>query len=329
MTPSPSPSTVSSESTPAAAAAADPDAQTSSLDEQVVPTAAEAAAMTFDGRAAYERRAALIALVDETEMLPLNRDPVGVVTIALRAWPAIASYRALLEKTYVSYDFASFDALPDFANATQYLNERMSLARVGTDELATVFTRAGELRDLILGDIPNLVRRRQLPENIRGEMRGPFGYEQVAYDLGRLTAYYVDSWEIIKGNTGMSRAEIAEAEALSGRLRFLFANRQKTDAVQAERALRRQQAFTLLARTYDTIRKSLIYVLHLEGKRDVDAVAPSIYAIKRGKKSASENETASAEPKAPTGEQVAPAAPPKPMQPSEGVPADIDPPFGT
>lgn len=300
--------------------------------DQPLPTPAEVAALTFDGRAAYERQLQVIASVDEGAMLALNRDPVVVVGIALKAWPVIAKCRALLEKTYQSYDFAAFDALPDFANATQYLNERIALARVGTDELSTTFTRAGELRDLILGDVPNLVRRRKMSDAIRGEMRGPFGYAEVAYDLGRLSGYYLENWSTIEEHTGMTKKEIAEAEAVSGRLRFLVANREKTDAAQAERALRRQQVFTLLARSYETVRLSLIYPLHLEGKRSIEEVAPSIYAVKRGKKGTAGEEITPARPKAPPGENVAPVAPvapTKPMQATEGVPANIGEPFAT
>jgi hypothetical protein len=331
------PSTVSASSTEASGAV-------SLLDGPVpIVSPAEMAALTFDGRGAYERRAALIAAVDEADMLPLNRDSVQMVMIALRAWPTIASYRGKLEETYKTYDFAAFDALPDFANATQYLNERLALARVSTDELGAAFTRAGELRDLILGDVPNLIRRRKLPETIRSEMRGPFGYANVAYDLGRLSGYYLESWEQVQENSGMTKAEIAEAEALSGRLRFLVANREQVDAAQAERSLRRQQAFTLLARTYETVRKSLVYPLHLEGKRDIEAVAPSIYAVKRGRKSVAEEETAPADPKARGGEgngegngkgsgsgegsDATPPAPVKPMQATAGVPSNIGEPF--
>lgn len=249
----------------------------------VESAAAPAAETSFDSLAAYNRLLPLIAKVPEETFVAINRDVVAVAAVVLRALPKMATYRPALEATFKTFDLAAFDRLTDLANATRHANGALETSLDDNDPLPGVSARAAEMRELLVGDVGTLIRRRRLGASALVGLRGPSGYANVAYDLLRLAGSYRDNWAAVSPATAVSAEEVEEARLLADRMTFLLAQREQADKDKLERAQRRKQVFTLLATTYEDARQAIGYVLYTQGGGDIEAIAPSFYTLKRTK----------------------------------------------
>lgn len=102
-------------------------------------------------------------------------------------------------------------------------------------------------------------------------------------DLLQLVAALRQSWERIEGRTCVERSELDEAEADANEL-MTRAGILARQGASAEAADLRARAFSLMASTYDEVRRLVAYLRWHEG--DAERIAPSFVGRPRGKRRA-------------------------------------------
>jgi hypothetical protein len=83
----------------------------------------------------------------------------------------------------------------------------------------------------------------------------------------------------------MTKAEVDAALVVADALTAQLAKREKSVARFAAGALLKQQAFTLMVRDYDYVRAALVFPLAQAGLPSVDTFAPSVYVVKKPRRS--------------------------------------------
>ena len=74
------------------------------------------------------------------------------------------------------------------------------------------------------------------------------------------------------------------AQAISDRLFYLAAQRDKADVALTEATLRRAQVHTLVVRSHKYIRAALMWIHVVENKGSTNEIAPSLAVVKKGGK---------------------------------------------
>ena len=101
------------------------------------------------------------------------------------------------------------------------------------------------------------------------------------HDIATMTQVYRTNWQAIQGTTCRTLARLGRAEALCSRMTTLFGLRQLGADGVAEATDLRNRAFTYLVTRYDEVRRGVAFLRW--GRGGADRIAPSLYAIARGK----------------------------------------------
>jgi transposase-like protein len=126
--------------------------------------------------------------------------------------------------------------------------------------------QATEVRDQIVRRISARSRRAIVDAGLTGGR----GHDDVAHDLDVLVRMLRERWRDI-ASTGALHA----AEALHDGLSRARADRARQEAIVAEAAHERVRAYTLVVRTYEQLRRAVMYLRWDEG--DADRYVPFLW----------------------------------------------------
>ena len=158
-------------------------------------------------------------------------------------------------------------------------------------------------RNLFISDINTLANRGLIDNSKLGDLKSPNGHKNLSEAVSALTAHLRRNWDSISARTGVTLAELDEAEITANRMLLAVARRDSSPLPPTQAAIERRQAFTMFSRSYDQVRR---YVAHVRWSfGDADDFAPPLRSVDR--KSARSDGEESAQP-APT-----PAAAPAPV----------------
>jgi hypothetical protein len=263
-------------------------------------------------RDAYDRLLDEIKKVSPSEFLPINVDIQAAVTTALGALPNIVALRPRIV-AMPEFDIAQFDKLELYIRAAGYAQSLWVLASKPAEPIDDLYQEAVEKRAVLFKDASALAQRNLIDGEKFGDLKGPVGFRNVAFDLLSLSGLLRNSWSAIGGKTALTLDEIDSVQELADRLLTAVGLREQGPAVVAEAASIRQGAFTLFANAYDHARRAVTFLRWTQ--EDVDEIAPSLYAGRAtGKhKDGSEQPTPPAvptAPSAPSGPVVSPVTPP-------------------
>lgn len=196
-------------------------------------------------------------------------NPVQCAHLALAALPALAALRPSLVALVGQERAAVIDRLELHALAT--LGAATAWMAAGPDdELATTVKQLQRVRAALLAEARILIRRGTLPPRALSPIANTTGYQALAFDALLLTALL----ERVAATTPLltvGSAELAEAQTLADRLM----RRTGDGALVEPEAAVRDQAFALLAQTYDEVRRLVSYLRWNE--RDADQIVPSMW----------------------------------------------------
>ncbi len=215
----------------------------------------------------------------QSELLPVNLDPLAAVTIARGALPKLLELRPLLASAINSFELANLDQLELYALALTQAQTVYQGVVKRSKALATISAQADELRARLLVDTSVHVQRGHISESRLANLKGPNGHRNIASDLLILAALLRDSWPNIRHRTTISEDELKRAELLGDQLVTAIATRKQSTAVAEVAALERQQTYTLFVRAYNQVRRAVSYLRWDEG--DAERFAPSLYAKKK------------------------------------------------
>jgi hypothetical protein len=136
------------------------------------------------------------------------------------------------------------------------------------------------IRDSLFFDARLMLQRGLLPTHgLDGIMRQQ-GYRQVATELRTLVDLLQAHWQHVEGRVSTTAEELQLAAQLSSALSRDDTLRPTRTRHQAEAALLRTQAFTVVSRAYDQMRRCLRFL----ARRHLAQLAPSLYRGRGGRK---------------------------------------------
>lgn len=228
--------------------------------------------------AAYARRLEEIRAVPDDQLASLNIDVRDAISIVLGAIPKVGKLRDRMAKL-PEFDVSIVDGLRDYAGATAVASSRHSIALAPADDIERLKGEARVLRATIRADALALARRGLIDRSRFARLRGNPGYSNLAFGLMAWASLMEDCWDTIQGKTPLGLEEIQHARQLGERLVVAVGARKRGPKI-AETARIRHQAFTLMVRAYDQVRRGITFLRWSEG--DVDTIAPSLYAGRGG-----------------------------------------------
>jgi hypothetical protein len=180
------------------------------------------------------------------------------------------------------FDVGRFDKLRDYALALGHTHGGYRAAQGPVDPIGKLSEEVSALRDLLHTDALALAKRGLLDEGRVGKLRSGVGHRNVAFDVVGLVQVLREKWGAVASKTAVTEQELEHAAEVAQQL--VIAVGVKDQAAQGAPAatLLRQQAFTLFVNAYDDARRGVSFLRWHAG--DLDTIAPSIWAGRRGRK---------------------------------------------
>jgi hypothetical protein len=225
-------------------------------------------------RQAFDQALPAAAAISEDELMPVNLDVPSAVATAIGALPKILAYREEAAMLH-GFDISHFDRLQLYTFAVGHAHARFLAASAPPEALASLTESGTKLRDTMHSDAVALAHRGLVNGDRVAEFKGSVGYKNLAFDLLGLAALLRESWDKI-----VSRTAIQLRELLGRQLMDAVGAREQAPAMVAHAQAQRQRNFTLFSRSYDQVRRAILYLRW--DKEDIDQVCPSLYAGRGG-----------------------------------------------
>jgi hypothetical protein len=241
-----------------------------------VPSKVERNSSSPQYRDAYRRALPLALTLPIGKLLTINIDVPTAVTLVIGKLPEIRSLRTTIELALPTFELVHVDELETYALATAHAHALYLAAAHAPDACESLAARTVAMRDLLYSDAVALGKRGLLRGRQLGDLKPTAGYKNVAFDLLGLTVLLRGAWPEIANKTALTLAELDEAEQLGERLLSAIGNRAQRSRLVGEVIQRRQRMFTLLAGTWDQVRRAVSYLRWSE--RDSNEIVPSLYS---------------------------------------------------
>jgi hypothetical protein len=245
----------------------------------------------------------LTALVPE-EVAPVALDVTAAVTAVLAAVPRIHEHRAAIAEQLPKHPIGFVDNLETYAHAAWYAHLAHTYAAGSPEASRALLEEAQKLREGLLIAAEALAHRGLLNAEAVAKVRKGSGNADTANDLIALASLFSADWGRVSSKTAVERHEIDRAAEIGPAVMVMLAVK-KHPAKNNDTEGQRARAFTLLSKAYDSCRQALAYLRWKEG--DADALAPSLYRKRPGRKPGKKADEAETNPGADSGEAEAEA----------------------
>lgn len=220
------------------------------------------------------------ALLDEKKLLSISVDLRIVCELVSGCLPQIMQLRDQAA-TLATVDIAAFDDLELINDGLAGAWSHNRFAGRNEERRAELVAQVTDIRLTLLTDARAMERRKLLPDRIT-QVGMKLGHRKLAHDTYAIAAGLLERWALIEGRTGVTQDELRRAMVLCEELLQEIAIQRTKPKVVVERAELLQRAFTLLANTWDEVRRVVTFLRWHHG--DADAIAPSLYRGQRRKK---------------------------------------------
>jgi hypothetical protein len=239
---------------------------------------------------AFERLAPERQVLESHELVSLNLDAAKAASVVLDAIPKISELLPEMQRLH-DFDPSVVAGLQDRALAVLFAESTARPGRRSRPGLAKEFARARELRHFVLHHTMELVDGwKALEFDLAAGVTSGRSRSQIAKDLVALATVLRANWNAIEGKTPLTRGHLDEANELGHRLFRALSPVRKPDPNADVRA----RAFTLLSRSYEQVRRAVVYLRWNSG--DADRFAPPMYIARPRKSAAAVIEESSAPP---------------------------------
>lgn len=211
------------------------------------------------------------------------------------------------------FDGAVLARLADYARAADHADALHTIATLPPNELPELREEATALRSTLLTTATLLTKRGHLPEGALDNLSGAVGHHNLAADLRALVSLFQAHGAAPEVKRRIKESDLVDAEALADRIRDQVSLRGRDGNSVAEASDLRLRALTLLVRSYDRVRRWVVFARWEHG--DADTIAPSLYAgrVRKAKEKAPVSDDA------PGVAPAAPAAPAVTATPASGA----------
>jgi len=261
-------------------------------------------------------REALAAVRPELEQLepsdyyPINIDIPSAVITALGCAPEMRALQSQVE-TLPGFDAGQFARIETYALAVSQAHTQFQAASEPAVPIQELADELKATREVLVSDVTALAKRKLLDGSRLDQLKGPNGAKNIAFDVMLLIAILRDNWATIGSKTAVQVSELDHAERTADRLATALGMKEQGPSVASEVSATRNGAYTLFIKAYDQARRAVAFLRWEQG--DADTIAPSLYAGRVRKPSASEVVTPPTPPLPAPGEPTQPGAPPGPM----------------
>ena len=227
---------------------------------------------------AFLRRRAELEAIAARDVMRLNLDPLGVVSVVLRADPRIRNLRAEFERSLHDFNFKLVDGLRDYALAFYHTHTLFMATAVPVRCPPELMQQAKPARARLLNFLNACAERGLVDEGRWKRLRGTKGYLNVAADLGLLASIALATPDVRKFEDLLPPGDLKRAELLARELLAISGKRDvREDALSSARDTR-ARAFTQVMLSYAEARRGVTYVRAPFG--DAEEFAP-ILSTKR------------------------------------------------
>ena len=227
------------------------------------------------GAQAFDRCRAQLAAVKPEQFVPINVDVKSAVVTVLGSLEEIKGLRAEMA-TLAKTDLALVDALEDYALSTQEANARYGYAAAPSPAVAVFHEEALKLRETLRLTAQIAAHHGLIGEERLAGFKGLAGYKNVGNEVYGYATMLLEFWPSLAGKVPVTEAQLLDAKKVATDLLYAVGLKEEAPAKMAEAGLARNQAFTLMMRAYDEVRRAVSYLRWAEG--DADEIAPSLYA---------------------------------------------------
>jgi hypothetical protein len=252
------------------------------------------------------------------DIVRVNLDVPSAVATVLGALPEIMALRAAVENDLPDFDRKNFDRLQTYTMALSHAFAQSKSSTPAADNLPDLNVEGTTLRDNFLADMQTLTRRSLINADAIKSCKGYTGYKNVATELQVLVTVARGSWDRIKDKCGISLEELDRADKVAAHMLRLVGLREQAPQMIAAAAEERDRAFTLFVRSYDQVRRAVLYLRWDED--DADEIAPSLYAGRNRAEIKKEDQPVVVAPVAPIPTTPAPVNPNVPTPATPAVP---------
>ncbi len=222
-----------------------------------------------------------MAALGNDELLSVNLDVPKLYTRIRGLLPKLDELRGELDRL-PDFDTSLIDTLDVTSRALAHCHALCLAAHEPLSALEELYATACEWRRTLLSDARALEHRGLLTPGCLERLRRRRGYRNVAFDLAALCTLLRNNWPAIENRSASSIAELEHAEVIAERLLTAVGRHERGPTVRRAASEMRRRAFSLVIRTYDQLRRGILYVRWHEG--DADAIMPSLYAQRRRKR---------------------------------------------
>jgi hypothetical protein len=226
--------------------------------------------------AAFEELAPELAALPAETLIKVNLYVPKVVGTVMAKLRSIRTLRPKIEEHLPKFNLARFDRLESIVLALFYAHGAHLVASRPTPPLPALTARGTKLRRILLADASTQAERGLFSEEVLADIRKGTGYQDLGEDLIALVSLYRSRWADVKPTSGVSLAELDEAEALAAPLLVAAEEREMIPENRAKAIEQRRRAFTLLIEAYDDVRRAALYLCRT--LKEANEIAPSLYS---------------------------------------------------
>lgn len=209
----------------------------------------------------------------------------AAIATVLGALPEIRELAATMAGL-VDFDRTRAESLEDYAEAAAEAHARYQAATAPPEDIVALNETAMRLREVLRSDATALATRDLLDRAPFKTFQGLTGYRNVGFELIGWASVMRQAWPQISGKTALTSEELANAKAVGERLVRAAGLRDQAPSTVAEVARIRQQAMTLLLKSYEEVRRAVTYLRW--HRFDADTICPTVYGTRNRKGAGSE-----------------------------------------
>ena len=222
-----------------------------------------------------------LAALPRSKVVQLNVQVQRAVSTVMGALPAVQALRTQIARVLPTFDLATIDKLPDFAEALNQTDLLIKAALPMADERRALLPEAKRQRTLLDAVATALTCQGLLRPAALKRLKGGNGYTNLAHDLQLLASTLRAAWSKVDKSCPMPLKELDRATQLADALRGSSPTDTAAAALADAKDLR-CRAFTRLDSAYAEVRRAVAYLRAHQG--DADSIAPSLYPGRPGRR---------------------------------------------
>lgn len=232
---------------------------------------------------AYDEVKTELEAIPAEKVLPIRHDILAAIFLALGTLPKTRDLRRLALAKFGEASARFIDRLETDARACGWAHA-IHLTSLHGKDVEEMAGRLSQLRTILLLEVEGLIARGLLGPSVVAELVGGTSYKGLCLDVLQLASLLRRGWTELSAFTGVTSAELDEAESLANAFATTLGENEQAGASSSTADMRRR-AYTRLVETYSQVRRLATFFYWERGT--ADEIVPPLGA---GRSSKSDDE---------------------------------------